>query len=55
MVLFRKVSTGRLPVSHLRKVDAATYNTIVNANKIRKLEEKHQKEELVKDKAVRLI
>lgn len=43
MVLFKKVSSGRLPASHLKKVDAATYNAIVNATKIRKFEEKQQK------------
>lgn len=55
MVLFKKVSSGRLPASHLKKVDAATYNSIINANKVRKLEEKQQKLEKIKEKAAKMI
>jgi len=55
MIIFRKVSTGRVPVSQLKKLDAATYNTVINANKIRKLQEKYQKLEEIKEKAVRMI
>jgi len=55
MILFRKVSTGRLPISHLKKVDASTYNMVLNANKMRKLQDKHFKELQVKEKAVKLI
>jgi hypothetical protein len=55
MILFTKVKKGKLSVTKLKNVDALTYQSILNANKLRKLHEKQQKEEDKKNKAAKMI
>lgn len=55
MILFNKVQQGKLSVKKLRNVDAFTYQSILNANKLRKIEKQKQKEEDKRDKAAKMI
>ena len=55
MILFNKVQQGKLSVKKLRNVDAFTYQSILNANKLRKIEKQKQKEDDKRDKAAKMI
>lgn len=55
MILFNKVQQGKLSVKKLRNVDAITYQSILNANKLRKIEKQKQKEEDKREKAAKMI
>lgn len=55
MILLRKVKNGTVSVKKLSNVDAFTYQSILNANKLRKIEEKRQKEDDKREKAAKTI
>ena len=55
MILFNRVKTGKLSVKKLRNVDAFTYQSILNANKLRKIEIQKQKEDEKREKAAKMI